>query len=92
MTLARIIQTADAAGVERPKSKMSLTTMYVIAFIAQTYNKLRGIRTALNTESILLSSVFNEMNCTKARQQLGWQPRPMKESIEDAVAFYIANP
>ncbi len=82
---------ADAAGVKHPRLKLSIPVVYIIALVAQTVNKLFGKRTALNTESILLSHIFNEMDCSKARQQLGWQPRPMKQSIEDAVAFYLAE-
>jgi dihydroflavonol-4-reductase len=51
-----------------------------------------GKRTSLNRESILLTSIFNEMDNSKARTELGWQPRPMKESIADAVEFYLAHP
>ncbi len=83
---------ADVAGVPRPKLNLSIRQLYVIAFIAQTFNKLRGIRTSLNIESVLLSHIFCEMDCSKAKTELGWQPRPIKESISDAVEFYLAHP
>ena len=83
---------ADVAGVPRPKLNLSIRALYVIAFIAQSFNKLRGIRTSLNTESVLLSHIFCEMDCSKAKTELGWQPRPINKSIEDAVEFYLANP
>ncbi len=83
---------ADVAGVPRPKLKLSIPVVYVIAFIAEMALKLVGKRTSLNRESILLTSIFNEMDNTKAKTELGWQPRSMRESIADAVKFYLANP
>lgn len=83
---------AEVAGVKPPKLNLSIRALYIIALTAQTFNKLRGIRTSLNTESVLLSHIFNEMDCSKAKNELGWKPRPIKESIHDAVKFYLQNP
>ena len=66
--------------------------VYTIAFIAEMALKLFGKRTSLNRESILLTSIFNEMDNSKAKKELGWHPRSIKESIADAVKFYLANP
>ena len=83
---------AEAAGVEAPKRKLSIPVIHTIALVAQSVLKLVGKRTSLNTESVLLSHVFNEMNCQKAKDELGWQPRPIRESIRDAVDFYLRHP
>ena len=83
---------ADMAGVPKPKLKLSIPVVYTIAFIAEMALKLVGKRTSLNRESILLTSIFNEMDSSKAKKELGWHPRSIKESIADAVKFYLANP
>mgnify|MGYP000070505261 CR=1 FL=1 len=83
---------ADAAGVPHPKLKLSIRMVHNIAFVSEMVMKLFGKRTSLNRESVLIAHIFNKMDNSKAKTQLGWQPRPIKESIDDAVAFYLKNP
>ncbi len=83
---------AQVAGVKPPKFKLSVRAIWTLAFVVENILKLFGKRIALNTESVLLSHVFNEMDCSKAREELGWEPRPIKESIHDAVHFYLQHP
>ena len=63
--------------------------IFALAVIVEFSLKLVGKRVALNRESVLLSHVFNEMDCSKAKDELDWNPRPIKESIRDAVHFYL---
>jgi len=42
----------------------------------------------LSTDAVFLSNVFQEMDNGKARRELHWQPRPVRETISDAVAWY----
>ena len=83
---------ATVVGVKPPRLKFSIRGLYVLAFVVENTLKLFGKRISLNTESVLLSHIFNEMDCSKAKQQLDWQPRPIEESIADAAKFYLANP
>jgi nucleoside-diphosphate-sugar epimerase len=42
--------------------------------------------------SIVLSHIMGDYDNSKARTELGWQPRPMDESLQEAAAWFKENP
>jgi dihydroflavonol-4-reductase len=80
------------AAAERgnpPPRLMPLSVAHVCAWIAERVCKLLGRQDLVfNTDAVFLSSVFRELDNSKARTELGWNPRPVVETIEDAVAWY----
>ena len=66
---------------------------YGLAWVAERLLKLMGRRDyVVSTDAMYLSQVFREMDNRKARQQLGWTPRPIAETVRDAVDWFAANP
>jgi dihydroflavonol-4-reductase len=80
------------AAAERgnpPPNVIPLRVAYVIAWIAERIFTLLGRKdTLVSTDAVFLSNVFQQMDNSKARQELGWNPRPIAESVRDAVAWY----
>lgn len=65
---------------------------YGVAWVAETILKLLGRKDYIvSTDAVYLSNVFQEMDNTKAKTELNWNPRPVQETVRDAVAWYSQN-
>lgn len=72
-----------------PPRMIPLRLAYGIAWAAERVFKLIGKKDYLvSTDAVFLSDVFRQMDHGKASRELGWQPRPVAETIRDAVAWY----
>ena len=71
---------------------VSLRLAWAVAWIAQLWFKMVGRRdTLISTDAVFLSNAFKAMDNSKARSQLHWHPRPLKDTIRDAVAWYASH-
>ena len=62
---------------------------YTIALISETICKLLGKKDyIISTDAVYLGDVFKQMDNSKARKELHWNPRPITETIRDAVAWF----
>ncbi len=62
---------------------------YGIAWVAERLLKLfRQKDYLVSTDAVFLSNVFQSMDNIKARRELHWNPRPIRETIRDAVGWY----
>ena len=79
---------AAVNGVEPPKL-IPMWVAYIVAGIMEFFLKLfRRKDYMISTNAVFLSNAFKAMDHSKARNELGWNPRPIKETIEDALAWY----
>ena len=63
-----------------------------VAFFARMFSavaRLFGIETQATMASLECSRRMGDMDSTKARTELGWQPRPIGDAIREAVAFHL---
>jgi dihydroflavonol-4-reductase len=75
-----------------PPKLVPLRLAHGIAWIAERISKLMGHKDSmLSTDAVLLSDLFQQMDNSKARRELGWNPRPIAETVRDAVAWYKAR-
>lgn len=75
-----------------PPKLIPLRTAYAIAWVAERVFKLLGRRDSLiSTDAVFLSNAFQQMDHGKATRELGWQPRPIAETVRDAVAWYAQH-
>jgi dihydroflavonol-4-reductase len=86
----RDFYTLAAAECGNPPPKLiPLRMAYVAAWIAERIFKILGRKDSLvSTDAVYLSNVFQRMDNTKARRELGWNPRPIAETVRDAVAWF----
>lgn len=80
---------AEAAGVEPPQRSIPLPLSYAMAAAGTLKGKLRGTDERLSLESLRLMRAEAELDHSKAVRELGWQPRPVEESIAEAAKFWI---
>ena len=65
---------------------------YRIAWVAERVMKLlRRKDYVVSTDAIYLSDVFREMDNGKARRELYWSPRPLSETVRDAVDWFASR-
>ena len=80
---------ATAEYGNKPPRAIPLSVAYVSAWIIERVLKLLRRRDYLvSTDAVFLSNAFQKMDNTKARKELRWNPRPIKETIKDALAWY----
>jgi dihydroflavonol-4-reductase len=82
---------AQIAGVAPPKTRIPLFLLYTMAAIADCVSFFTRKDNRLSIASIRCSTLLPNVSSEKARVELGWQPEPIEQSIEEAVAFYRSS-
>jgi dihydroflavonol-4-reductase len=78
-------------GVPMPRL-LPYRVVRAIAWVAHRYARLRGRKDIrFNPDSIFLANVFKAMDSGKARRELGWEPRPLTETLRGAIEWLAAH-
>jgi dihydroflavonol-4-reductase len=80
---------AEAAGVAAPTKSIPLPMAYALAAAGSMKAKLRGTDERLSLGSLRLMRAEAPVDCSKATRELGWEPRPVEESIREAAKFWV---
>lgn len=81
---------AKAAGVAPPKICLPVFMLYLMAGIADVVTRLQNKENRMSVSSIKCSNRVNDIDTSKTKAALGWNPTPIEESIKEAVAFYLS--
>lgn len=79
---------AKAGGKKPPAVKLPQIVLYSMAAIIDFVCGLLGRENRMSVDSIKCASKVNDVDASKARKELGWQPRAIEDSIVEAVSFY----
>jgi dihydroflavonol-4-reductase len=89
------LQQVDLYGIaaavlgRKPPLRIPVCIAYCMAWINQTLAALRGQKDVrFCTNSVFLSHIFPELDHSKATAELDWRPRPIQETIRDAVNWF----
>jgi dihydroflavonol-4-reductase len=80
---------AEAAGVPPPAKSISLPVAYAMAALGSAKARLKGTDEQFSLDSLRLMRAEAPVDCSKAKRELGWQPRPVEESIREAAKFWV---
>ena len=80
---------AEAAGVPAPTKSIPLPLSYALAIAGSAKAKLRGTDEQLSLGSLRLMRAEAPVDHSKATRELGWEPRPVEESIREAARFWV---
>ena len=80
---------AEAAGVPAPTRTVPVPAAYAMAALGSLKARLRGSDERLTLNALRLMRVEAPVDCAKARRELGWQPRPVEESIREAARWWV---
>ena len=65
---------------------------FVFARIAGTFLNLARRRDFMvSTDAVYLSNVFRELDSSKARRELGWNPRPIEQTVREAIDWFAVR-
>src|ERR1700752_1721882 len=81
---------AEAAGVPAPTKSIPLPMSYVLATAGSIKAKLRRTDEQLSLGSLRLMRAEAPVDHSKASRELGWEPRPVEESIREAARFWVS--
>jgi dihydroflavonol-4-reductase len=82
---------ADEAGVPPPQRSISVPMLYALAAAGSLKARLTGKDAELSLASVRMMRAEAEVDSSKAKRELGWQPRPVEESIREAARFWAAT-
>ncbi len=90
ITNAEVVRiAAEAAGVPAPTKTLPLPTAYALAALGTVKARLLGSDERLTLNALRLMRAEAPVDCAKARRELGWQPRPVEESIREAAQWWV---
>ena len=80
---------AETAGVAPPAKAIPLPMSYALAHHGHDQGRLRRTDERLSLDSLRLMRAEGPLDHGKAVRELGWQPRPVEESIREAARFWV---
>jgi len=92
LPLAAILaEVARAAGVRAPRIRVPYAIAYSAAIGAELTARLRGNEPFITRDGVRLARKRMYFTSAKASRKLGYEPRPAREAIADAVGWFKAN-
>jgi dihydroflavonol-4-reductase len=89
LSYRRLFGLAAAEGGYKPPMVAPLGAAYAAAWAGEHVLKLLRRKDYLvRSDAVFLSIAFGELDSTKARRELHWRPRPIAETVRDAVAWF----
>ncbi|MEM7003862.1 MAG: NAD-dependent epimerase/dehydratase family protein [Pseudomonadota bacterium] len=78
-----------AEGGHTPPLVLPVAVAEAVVRISEKLLKLlRRKDYVIRSDAVFLSTAFKELDTSKARRELHWKPRPMAETVKDAVAWF----
>jgi len=89
ITIDRIMALlAKATGVPAPRLRVPTALATAIASFTCSYARMKGTRPLLTQESVSILASNSCISHDKATRELGYQPRPIAESLADTVRWF----
>jgi dihydroflavonol-4-reductase len=82
---------ADVAHSRRPFIRLPEAVVWPAAWLLERLAPLTGIAPMVTTDHLKMARKKMYYSSAKARVELGYAPRPARQAIEDAVAWFRAN-
>ncbi|WP_094287028.1 NAD-dependent epimerase/dehydratase family protein [Mycobacterium lehmannii] len=79
---------AEAAGMPAPTKSLPLPVSYAMAALGTAKARVTGKDEKFSLGSLRLMRAEAPVNCSKARRELRWSPRPVEDSIREAARFW----
>lgn len=80
---------AEAAGKPVPSRRIPLPATYAMAALGTAKARLKGTDERLTLNAVRLMRAEAPVDCAKARRELGWEPRPVEDSIRAAATWWV---
>lgn len=77
----------ETSGSRPPLLNLPIWTAKAVAPMVVAYSRLRGIRPLVTPEAIQIICCHQKVSTSKAVDELGFRPRPIRETIVDTVGW-----
>ena len=81
---------AEEAGVKPPHKLMPDAVLHIVGAIGDTMEKV-GLKGPLSRENAYTATMYHWFDCSKAKQELDFNPRPAREAIRNSVQWMKDN-
>ncbi|MBS1969217.1 MAG: SDR family oxidoreductase [Bdellovibrionales bacterium] len=81
---------AEEAGVPAPNTKMPTAVIFALGKIGDIMESM-GMKGSLSTENAWTATMFHWFDNSKAKKELGFNPRPAREAIRSSVKWMRDN-
>ncbi len=82
---------SDIAGVKAPRIELPRQLLYPVAVASEILARRAGIEPRVTRDTLAMSKKKMFFSSDKAKQALGYAPRPAREAVRDAVNWFRAN-
>ncbi len=82
---------SEAAGVRPPRIRLSQSVLWPVALASEWASRGFGIEPRVTREMLAMSRKKMFFSSDKARTALGYAPRPAREAVVDAVAWFAGH-
>jgi dihydroflavonol-4-reductase len=79
---------SEITGIPRPKFKIPVNIARIAASFMPVYYKITGIKPKFTLYSINTVRSNSNIGHTKATKELGYNPRPLEESLRDTIKWF----
>ena len=91
MTIRELFCTiARIAGVSPPKIPLPGFFLKGLGLIGDLMGKF-SVKTSLSGETALIATLYHWFSSKRAKQELGFQPTPVKKALEESVSWMMEN-
>jgi dihydroflavonol-4-reductase len=92
MTLREIIQTVtDYVGRTGPWLRLPRAPLYPVAWAAEMVARVTGREPVMTFDALRMAAKHMYYSSDKAREKLGYAPRPAREALTDSVDWFREN-
>jgi dihydroflavonol-4-reductase len=81
----------DIAGVHAPRIKVPYSLAWIASFFTPLYYRMKKIEPRFTRYALHTLKSNSCISSMKAQRELGYTPRPLREAINDAIAWFRAN-
>ena len=79
---------AEAAGRKPPRVKLPIPALYPLALASEALARIAGIEPIVTRDILAMAKKKMFFSSDKARRELGYAPRPARDAVFDAVAWF----
>ena len=92
VTTKQFLEEADAiAGVRPPRFEPPAAILKLAVGAVEVFSKIRGKPAPATREVLDIIGRYAWYDTTRARTELGWEPRPLNETLEDTIRWLRAG-
>jgi dihydroflavonol-4-reductase len=82
---------ADVTGARRPVARIGPVVTRLAGWSGDLWGKFSGREPEVNSAALALARLPKHYTSDRARRELGYQPRPFSQAVEDAWAWFLAH-